>query len=75
MASALPVIVSPVGTNRDIVAPGETGFFAESPAEWASSLHRLAQDPALRHRMSAAGRWRVEERCSLAVTAPGQFIP
>ena len=70
MASSLPVIASPVGVNCDIVVPGETGFLAKSPAEWVSSLLRLAQDPALRHRMGAAGRQRAEERYSLAATAP-----
>jgi Glycosyl transferases group 1 len=70
MASSLPVVASPVGANRDIIVPGETGFLAETRAEWVSSLLCLAQDPALRHRMGAAGRRRAEERYSLQVTAP-----
>ncbi|MBV9375091.1 MAG: glycosyltransferase family 4 protein [Alphaproteobacteria bacterium] len=70
MASSLPAVASPVGVNCDIVVPGETGFLAKSPAEWVSSLLRLAQDPALRHRMGAAGRRRVETYYSLEVRGP-----
>jgi glycosyltransferase involved in cell wall biosynthesis len=70
MASALPVVASPVGANREIVVPGETGFFAETDADWLTSLSRLYYDPKLRERMGAAGRQRVEANYSLAVTAP-----
>ena len=70
MASALPVVASPVGANREIVVPGETGFLAETDADWIASLSRLAQDPELRRRMGAAGRRRVTEHYSLEVAAP-----
>ena len=56
MASSLPMVASPVGANREIVVPGETGFLAETDADWVTSLFRLFQDPGLRHRMGAAGR-------------------
>jgi glycosyltransferase involved in cell wall biosynthesis len=70
MASSLPVVASPVGANRDIVVPGETGFLAETWADWGAALDRLAQDPALRQRMGAAGRRRVEQRYALQTRAP-----
>jgi hypothetical protein len=70
MASSLPVVASPVGANRDIVVPGETGFLAETWAEWGAALDRLAQDPALRQRMGAVGRRRVEQRYALQTRAP-----
>lgn len=70
MASGLPVVASPVGVNREIVVHGETGFLAETPGDWCTHLRRLAGDPALRARMGAAGRARMEERYSLQVTAP-----
>jgi glycosyltransferase involved in cell wall biosynthesis len=70
MASAVPAIASPVGANRDIIVSGETGFLAETRAEWVSSLLLLAGDPALRHSMGTAGRQRVEERYSLQSRAP-----
>jgi glycosyltransferase involved in cell wall biosynthesis len=70
MASSLPVVASPVGANRQIVVPGETGFLAAGDADWASCLLQLALDPELRRRMGAAGRQRVAEHYSLAATAP-----
>jgi glycosyltransferase involved in cell wall biosynthesis len=70
MASALPVVASPVGANRDIVVAGETGFLASGDADWVAALSRLQGDPELRRRMGAAGRRRVEQLYSLQVTAP-----
>jgi glycosyltransferase involved in cell wall biosynthesis len=70
MASALPVVASPVGINCKIVLPEETGFLAETDADWLTSLSRLYYEPKLRQRMGAAGRQRVGEYYSLAVTAP-----
>jgi glycosyltransferase involved in cell wall biosynthesis len=70
MASSLPVVASPVGVNREIVVPGETGFLAANDGDWVSSLLWLAREPALRQRMGAAGRRRVEEHYSLEVRGP-----
>ncbi len=60
MAAGLPVIASPVGVNRSIVKPGETGFLAADREGWGSALRQLAADPALRRRLGAAGRARAE---------------
>lgn len=73
MASSLPIVASPVGANRDIVVPGETGFLADTRADWVAALTRLAQDGALRQRMGMAGRRRAEEHYSLQTRAP-EFI-
>lgn len=70
MASALPVVASPVGANRDIIVPGETGFLAARGADWVSLLSRLHHDPQLRRRMGEAGRRRAEQLYSLQITAP-----
>jgi glycosyltransferase involved in cell wall biosynthesis len=70
MAGALPVIASPVGANRQIVVPGETGFLAETHTDWLTALSRLYHEPKLRQRMGIAGRQRVEAKYSLAATAP-----
>ena len=69
MASSLPVVASPVGANREIVVPGETGFLAATDADWISSLFRLSEDPELRRRMGAAGRRRASEHYSSQATA------
>ncbi len=70
MASARPVVASPVGANRSIVDHGVTGFLAETDAEWAAALSALAASPDLRRRMGEAGRRVVAERYCLDVTAP-----
>jgi glycosyltransferase involved in cell wall biosynthesis len=70
MACGLPVIASPVGINREIVAHGVTGFLADTTEEWTAALATLRDDPGLRRRMGEAGRKRVEEHYCLQVTAP-----
>ncbi len=70
MALGIPVVASPVGANLDIVEQGVNGFLAAGKEDWVEALDRLAGDAALRQRMGAAGRQRVEERYCLQVTAP-----
>lgn len=69
-ACGLPVVASPVGVNAEIVDDGGSGFLASTGPDWAHALRTLQGDPALRQRMGATGRARVEERYSLQVTAP-----
>ncbi|MGH7221957.1 MAG: glycosyltransferase, partial [Gemmataceae bacterium] len=69
LAAGLPVIANPVGVQVEMVKHGETGFLAQTPAEWIEAVRRLAQDPELRIRMGRAGRRLVETRYSVAVGA------
>lgn len=66
MASALPVVASPVGINSEIVEEGETGFLARSEGEWEERLTRLIKDASLRERMGSRGRAVAENRYSLS---------
>jgi glycosyltransferase involved in cell wall biosynthesis len=68
MAAGLPVVASPVGSNRTIVTDGLTGLFASSPGEWAHAIERLAREPDTRVSMGAAGR----ARCELLYTVEAQ---
>lgn len=63
MAAGLPVVATHVGGIPDAVAEGESGFLvpAGDVAALADRLARLAADPALRARLGAGGRARVEE--------------
>lgn len=70
MAVGLPVVASPVGMNCDVVTPGVNGFLARTQAEWLDALRRLAEDPALRQKMGAAGRRLVEQHYSLELLKP-----
>lgn len=67
MAAGLPAVGSPVGINRDIIADGETGFHATTPAEWTEALLRLADDSPRRAAMGQAGRARAVSTYSRAV--------
>ena len=66
MAAGLPVVANPVGVQAELVRPGETGFLAQTPAQWLEAIGRLARDPQLRRRMGRAGRQRVESEFSVA---------
>ena len=56
MASALPVIASPVGANIQIVKAGQTGLLPATPQDWPAAIAALAGDASLRQQMGAAGR-------------------
>jgi glycosyltransferase involved in cell wall biosynthesis len=66
MSMGIPVVVSPIGSNLEIVEDGRTGFLADTPDDWYDRLSRLADDPALRRTMGAAARRLVEERFRLS---------
>lgn len=67
MALNKPVIASRVGGTPEVVTDGETGLLvpASDPAALADALGRLADSPALRRELGAAGRARVEARFTL----------
>jgi glycosyltransferase involved in cell wall biosynthesis len=69
MAARLPVIVNPVGVQIDMVRHSETGFLAETTAQWIEAIRRLSHDPELRRRMGLTGRQRVESHYSVATGA------
>lgn len=70
MAAGLPVVANPVGVHRELIVDGQTGLLAQTPAEWASAIERLARDPALRNTLGAAARKLVERRYSVAAQTP-----
>jgi glycosyltransferase involved in cell wall biosynthesis len=63
-ASALGLVTVASRTQcfEHAVRPGETGFLAGDPAEWAAVLERLVTAPALRRDVGAAARADVLER-------------
>ncbi len=60
MAVGLPVIVSPVGLNRDILQKADIGFGAASPDEWYDALKSLYGDWSLQVKLGRMGRNVVE---------------
>jgi glycosyltransferase involved in cell wall biosynthesis len=68
MAHGLPVVVTAVGGNLDVVDDGETGYlvpFGDSKA-FASAVVSLCADTDLRARMGAAGRKKCEAHYDIA---------
>jgi glycosyltransferase involved in cell wall biosynthesis len=74
LASGVPAIVSPVGVNRDLVVPGETGLWASDLDEWERAVETLVLDKRRGGKkgeeMGRSGRRRVEEQFSLGSVAP-----
>jgi glycosyltransferase involved in cell wall biosynthesis len=70
MACGLPVVASPVGVNREIVADGVNGFLASDIEQWRAALVRLIDDSDLRGQLGDRGRERIEASYSLASQAP-----
>jgi len=70
MAAGIPVVASRVGVNEDVIGGNEAGYCVSGTQEWVEAIERLAADPALRERLGAAGRRRLEARYSVTVQAP-----
>jgi glycosyltransferase involved in cell wall biosynthesis len=70
MGCGTPVVASPVGVNHQLVEHGINGFLADTPSAWEQALSALVGDPALRQRLGAAGRMKVEREFSVQVNAP-----
>ncbi len=66
MSAGLPVVGNPVGMNRAMIIPGETGFLASTPEAWSDAVRQLACCAALRRRMGAAARAWVSEHYSVS---------
>ena len=73
MASGLPVVATDVGGNAELVSHGRTGEIvpAADPSALATSLLRLADNPALAQTMGQAGRAEAERHFSLAAMVSG----
>jgi glycosyltransferase involved in cell wall biosynthesis len=69
MAAGLPVVANPVGLQARLVRPGVTGFLAETPAEWALAIGRLADNPEMRRTMGRAARRLVASEYDVRVGA------
>ncbi|MFN2515431.1 MAG: glycosyltransferase family 4 protein [Pyrinomonadaceae bacterium] len=65
MAVGLPVVVSPVGANEEVLSHGEVGFAVRTASDWYEALQRLYQDREMATRMGKAGRTVVEDHYSV----------
>jgi glycosyltransferase involved in cell wall biosynthesis len=61
MACCIPVIVSPVGMNSEVLALGEVGLGANSPSDWYEALVFFYKNRSLGHNFGKNGRQVVED--------------
>lgn len=69
MAVGLPVVVSPVGMNKDVLAKANIGFGATSADEWYDALDTLYRDRLLQVKLGNTGRRVIEQYFSAATVA------
>jgi len=65
MAAGAPVVADDVGVSARVIGHESGGLIARGRREWIDALARLSRDPALRSRLGAHGRARVEEDYSV----------
>ena len=70
MACGVPVVVSPVGANAEILRQRNVGFGARTDAEWVESIEALLGDREMGMHMGQAGRSLVESSYSIRALTP-----
>ena len=68
-AAGLPVVANPVGSHREMIRDGETGYLATTPDEWVAAITQLARDWRRRQQMGLLARQRVESDYSVSAWA------
>lgn len=69
MACGLPVVVSPVGSNADILDAGKVGFAAASTADWLAALEACSVERERGVELGRAGRELVDKEYSVRSSA------
>jgi glycosyltransferase involved in cell wall biosynthesis len=70
MACGVPVVVSPVGMNVEVLGRAELGLGATTQAEWVDAIGGLLADAAARRAMGLAGRRVAEGEYSRRAVVP-----
>jgi glycosyltransferase involved in cell wall biosynthesis len=70
MACGTAAVASPVGSGRELIRPGETGWLAADDGAWEETLTELIGDATGRRRMGRAGRELAETRYALSRWTP-----
>ena len=69
MAAGLPVVVSPVGANVDVLARDDVGYAARTTEEWLAALERLYRDAQGARAMGQRGLAVVKAEYSVTINA------
>lgn len=70
MATGVPVVVSPVGMNNEVLSLGVCGYAACTRDEWVDAMNDLLRDAERACSMGRVGRGLVESQFSQRVVAP-----
>lgn len=70
MSCEVPVVVSPVGMNSEVLGMGSVGYGAISEDEWVDAIVALLDNPSLRQKLGAVGRQVIVESFSITKVAP-----
>jgi glycosyltransferase involved in cell wall biosynthesis len=70
MSHGIPVVVSRVGANAELVRDGWNGFLASTQGEWDAALVQLASDHELRARMGRNAYETIEDGYSIERAYP-----
>lgn len=70
MACAVPVVVSPVGMNSDVLAMDDVGYGANHMDEWVEALSALLGDAKWSEQMGERGRAVAEQSFSIEALSP-----
>jgi glycosyltransferase involved in cell wall biosynthesis len=70
MACRIPVVVSPVGMNSEVLARGTVGLPAESQEDWVESIEYLLKNREAAASMGQDGRRVVLQHYSITALAP-----
>lgn len=69
MSCAIPVVVSDIGMNSEVLAQSDIGYGVKKPTDWLEVLTALWNDQSLRKKMGANGRALIEKKYSVIVVA------
>lgn len=70
MACGIPVVVSPVGMNAEVLAVGNVGIGAVSNDDWVDAISSLLDNSDLRQKLGAIGRQVVIDSFSITKISP-----
>lgn len=70
MACGIPVVVSPVGMNTEVLGHGACGYAASTQEEWIDTVSSLLRDEATAHAMGKVGRQITQTHYARRVIGP-----
>jgi glycosyltransferase involved in cell wall biosynthesis len=70
MSCGVPVVVSPIGMNKEVLALGKVGFGPLSESDWVDNISWLLNNREDASQMGLAGKRLVDEHFSIRTLTP-----